>query len=96
MYDITVVSQDENVLNAIEELKDIIKDQSNTKDVLCASEFEKLSFNAKPNLKILGPISEGKIITIYMRDIDIENTRKLESIDNIKIFETPDEILDKI
>ena len=41
-------------------------------------------------------ISEGKIITIYMRDIDIENTRKLESIDNIQIFETPDEILDKI
>ena len=30
-----------------------------------------------------------------MRDIDIENTRKLESIDNIQIFETPDEILDK-
>ena len=41
-------------------------------------------------------ISEGKIITIYMRDIDIENTRKLTSIDNIQIFESPDEILDKI
>ena len=41
-------------------------------------------------------ISEGKIITIYMRDIDIENTRKLESIDNIQIFENPEEILDKI
>lgn len=41
-------------------------------------------------------ISEGKIITIYMRDIDIENTRKLESIDNIQIFETPDEILEKL
>lgn len=40
-------------------------------------------------------ISEGKIITIYMRDIDIENTRKLSSIDNIQIFETPDEVLDK-
>ena len=40
-------------------------------------------------------ISEGKIITIYMRDIDIENTRKLTSIDNIQIFETPEEILDK-
>ena len=40
-------------------------------------------------------ISEGKIITIYMRDIDIENTRKLTSIDNIQIFESPDEILDK-
>ena len=57
--DITVVSQDENVLNAIEELKDIIKDQSNTKEVFCASEFDKLSFIAKPNLKILGPKLKG-------------------------------------
>jgi flavoprotein len=31
-----------------------------------------------------------------MRDIDIENTRKLEGIDNIKIFENPEDILDKI
>ena len=48
--------------------------------------------NSCPN----GAISEGKIITIYMRDIDIENTRKLTSIDNIQIFENPEEILDKI
>ena len=41
-------------------------------------------------------ISEGKIITIYMRNIDIENTRKLEGIDNIQIFEKPEDILDKI
>ena len=41
-------------------------------------------------------ISEGKIITIYMRDIDIENTRKLESIDDIKIFENPEEILEQL
>ncbi len=40
-------------------------------------------------------ISEGKIITIYMRDIDIENTRKLEGIDNIQIFENPEDILEK-
>ena len=53
--DITVVSQDEKVLDAVLELKEIIKDQSNTKEVICASEFENLSFIAKPNLKILGP-----------------------------------------
>ncbi|MBE6500549.1 MAG: dihydromethanopterin reductase (acceptor) [Methanobrevibacter thaueri] len=41
-------------------------------------------------------ISEGKIITIYMRDIDIENTRKLTSIDEIEIFETPEEILERL
>ena len=49
--DITIVSQDEDVLKAIEELQDIIKDQSNTKEVLTAAEFENLSFNANPNLK---------------------------------------------
>ncbi len=43
-----------------------------------------------------GAINEGKIITIYMRDIDIENTRKLSSIDDIQIFENPKDILDKI
>ena len=57
--DITVVSEDEKVLKAVEDLKDIIKDQSNTKDVICASEFENLSFTAKPNLKILGPKLKG-------------------------------------
>ena len=57
--DITVVSDDEEVLQAIDELSDIIKDQSNTKEVLSASEFDKLSYNAKPNLKILGPKLKG-------------------------------------
>jgi dihydromethanopterin reductase (acceptor) len=38
-------------------------------------------------------ISEGKIITIYMRDIDIENTKKLSKMNDIQIFESPLEIL---
>ena len=41
-------------------------------------------------------ISEGKIITLYIRDIDIENTKKLSKIDDIQIFESPKDILDKI
>lgn len=57
--DITIVSQDENVLQAINDLKEIIKDQSNTKKVLTATEFENLSFISKPNLKTLGPRLKG-------------------------------------
>ena len=57
--DITVVSQDEDVLKAIDELSDIIKDQANAKEIISASEFSQLSFNAKPNLKILGPKLKG-------------------------------------
>ena len=59
--DITVVSQDENILNSAKELEEIIKDQANTKNVILASEFENLSFIAKPNLKILGPKLKGDI-----------------------------------
>ena len=39
-------------------------------------------------------ISEGEIFTMYMRDIDIENTHKLKEIDDISIFENPSEILE--
>ena len=39
-------------------------------------------------------ISEGKIITMYMRDIDISNTQKLKEMDDISIFENPSEILE--
>lgn len=41
-----------------------------------------------------GAISEGKIITLYMRDIDIENTQKLSEIRGITIYEKPSDILD--
>lgn len=53
--ELTVVSSDEDVLNAAKSLKEVIMDQSNTKEVLTGSEFSKMSFTAKPNLKTLGP-----------------------------------------
>lgn len=57
--DITIVSQDENVLKGAKDLEEIIKDQSNTKKVLYSKEFENLTFIAKPNLKNLGPRLKG-------------------------------------
>jgi isoleucyl-tRNA synthetase len=59
--DITVVSQDDNILNAVKHLENIIKDQSNTKNVITSKEFENISFIAKPNLKILGPKLKGDV-----------------------------------
>lgn len=53
--DITVVSSEEEVFDAVDHLKNVIKDQANTKDIITASEFENLKFIAKPNLKTLGP-----------------------------------------
>lgn len=46
--------------------------------------------NSCPN----GAISEGKIITLYMREIDIENTQKLGKMEGITIAEKPSDVLD--
>ncbi|MDR1722274.1 MAG: dihydromethanopterin reductase (acceptor) [Methanobrevibacter sp.] len=39
-------------------------------------------------------ISEGKIVTIHMRQIDIENTNKLVRMEGIQVIEHPKEIKD--
>ena len=57
--DITVVSQDDAILESVAYLEDVIKDQSNTKELITATEFENLTFIAKPNLKTLGPRLKG-------------------------------------
>ena len=57
--DITVVAHDEKVLEGVKLLEDVIKDQCNTKEVRTATEFENLTFIAKPNLKTLGPRLKG-------------------------------------
>lgn len=57
--DITVVAQDEDVLEGVKFLEDVIKDQSNTKEVITAKEFPDLTFIPKPNLKTLGPRLKG-------------------------------------
>ena len=41
-------------------------------------------------------VSTGKIITMHMREIDIENTRKLEKMEGIEIFDTPENLLDSL
>ena len=41
-------------------------------------------------------VSEGKIITMHMRPIDILNTRKLEKMEGIEIFENPSKLLEKL
>ncbi|MCL2156925.1 MAG: dihydromethanopterin reductase (acceptor) [Methanobrevibacter sp.] len=37
-------------------------------------------------------ISTGKLVTIYMRDVDIENTNKLISMEGITVLSNPNEI----
>lgn len=43
-----------------------------------------------------GAVSGGKIITICMRQIDVDNTHKLKTLEGVNIVELPEQLLDKI
>jgi isoleucyl-tRNA synthetase len=75
--DITVVSQNENVLNAVNSLKNVIKDQSNAKNVLTSSEFHDLTYIAKPNLKTLGP-KLRQDMKIVQKFLELEDPNELK------------------
>ncbi|MDR0911395.1 MAG: isoleucine--tRNA ligase [Methanobrevibacter sp.] len=88
--EITVVSQDENILNAINNLKNIIKDQSNTKKVTTLNEYPNLSFNAQANMKILGKKlrQDVKIVKKYLSEHDGNDIKEeLKNKGKIAIFD---------
>lgn len=94
--DITIVSQDENILKAVEDLKDIIKDQSNTKKIFTSEKFKNLSFNAKPNLKILGPLLKGDI-GVVKKALENGDGNKIKSEieeNNLYVIEYDDKIFE--
>ncbi|MDR1722277.1 MAG: isoleucine--tRNA ligase [Methanobrevibacter sp.] len=82
--EITVVSQDEKVLNAVNNLKNVIKDQSNTKEVLTLKEFQDLSFNATPNMKTLGKRlrQDVRIVKEYLEKNDGSKIKETLDKDN--------------
>lgn len=53
--EIIVVSDNEKVLQAANDLQSVIREQANTKKVLTEHEFPDLKIIAKPNMKTLGP-----------------------------------------
>ena len=76
--EIVVVSEDQDILSAVDALKTVIMEQANTKTLLTSTEFEDLKINAQPNMKTLGPKLRGDVPKV---------AKKLESIDGYKIRE---------
>ncbi|MDR3292329.1 MAG: isoleucine--tRNA ligase [Methanobrevibacter sp.] len=86
--EITIISQDEKVINAVDNLQDIIKDQSNTKKIICLSEFPNLRYTSKPNLKTLGPRLRGdmKIVNKFLETTDSSKLKQeLEELGKVVI-----------
>ena len=84
--DITIVSQDDEVLKAVNDLKEVIMDQSNTKEVITSKEFENLKFNAKPNLKSLGPRLKGDMGIVKEALENSDGNQIKSEIDNNDLY----------
>jgi isoleucyl-tRNA synthetase len=79
--EITVVSQENKVIMAVNSLEEVIKDQSNTKNLICLSEFPNLEYICKPNPKTLGPRvrQDIKIVNEFLKNNDsLELKNQLE------------------
>ncbi|MDR2624648.1 MAG: isoleucine--tRNA ligase, partial [Methanobrevibacter sp.] len=86
--EMTIISQDEKVINAANNLQDIIKDHANTKKVICLSKFPNLKYISKPNLKTLGPRlrQDIKVVNKFLENIESSKLRQaLENNDKITI-----------
>ncbi|MCL5772558.1 MAG: class I tRNA ligase family protein, partial [Actinobacteria bacterium] len=87
---IIFINKDEDKINAIAHFKDIISEELNVKEINFVSNIEDLvSYNIKPNLKLLGP-KYGALVPIIKRNLDMENpiqiALKVKNNKNINII----------
>ena len=58
---IVIVSEDHKVLEAAQNLRDVLLEQANSKEIRLSEEFDGLKILAKPNMKTLGPKLRGDV-----------------------------------
>ncbi len=86
LKEIVVVSEDKNVLWAVESLKAVIVEQANTKTIQATDRFENLKIIAKPNLKTLGPKLRGDAPKVMQKLSEADGAQIKNELDGEGIF----------
>lgn len=70
--EVVIVSEDLKVLKAAGNLKHIILEQANTKELIASTNFKNLKIKAKPNMKTLGPKlrAETRHVALKLAEVD--------------------------
>jgi len=84
--EIVVVSENENVLKAVESLKAVIMEQANTKEIIATDEFENLKIIAKPNLKTLGPKLRGDAPKVMQKLAEADGAQVKDELDKNEVY----------
>ena len=82
VQNITVVTENDEVTNAIESLKEVLLEQANTKNVTIERQLDNAIVIAKPNMAILGPKLRGDLgrVKKYFEQDDVDASIILDEV----------------
>ena len=82
VQNITVVTEDEKVKQAIHSLEEVLLEQANSKQVIIETELENAIIIAKPNMSILGPKLRGDLgrVKKYFEQDDVDASKILDEV----------------
>lgn len=84
--EIVIVSENKEVLNAAQSLKNVLMEQANTKSVISSGKFENLTINALPNMKTLGPKLRQDVPKVALKLAEIKGDEIIEKINSTGCF----------
>lgn len=82
VQDITIVTENESIKNAINSLENVLLEQANTKHITIDSELENAIIIAKPNMSILGPKLRGDLgrVKKYFEQDDVDGAEVQDTL----------------
>ena len=82
VQNITVVTENDEVTNAIESLEEVLLEQANTKNVTIERQLDNAIVIAKPNMAILGPKLRGDLgrVKKYFEQEDVDASKILDEV----------------
>jgi isoleucyl-tRNA synthetase len=86
--EIVIISEDHKVLEAVRNLREVLLEQANSKEIRLSEEFEGLKILAKPNMKTLGPKLRGDVHKVAAKLAGVDGGQivsKLETEDEYQI-----------
>ncbi len=84
--EIVIVSEDKNVLNAAQSLKNVLMEQANTKTVVSSDKFENLTVKALPNMKTLGPKLRQDVPKVASKLAEVDGDEIIRKLDSEGCF----------
>jgi isoleucyl-tRNA synthetase len=79
--EIVIVSEDQEVLEATQNLEMVLLEQANTKKITPSQEFQDLKIMAAPNMKTLGPRLRGDVPQVAAKLAKIDGRELMEKME---------------